>query len=98
MDELDFGFGLEAGIDVDFDVPDGNTALVGAASDGVDDRISLSAFAFDGGSQSRAFLESGGNRTESISVAAGETTLTSALAGEGLALGVAFSANDDAMM
>jgi hypothetical protein len=98
MDELDFAFRLEAGIEVDFDVPDGNTALVGAASDGVDDDISLFAFAFDGGSESRASLESGANSTEAISLAAGETTLTSALAGEGLALGVAFSANDDAMM
>jgi hypothetical protein len=96
MDELSFGFGLRGRVNLDFEVPDGNTALVGAVGDGIDDDIELFAFAFDGGSESRAFLESGGNRSDVVSTALGDTTLTTGLAGEGLAIGVAYSANDDA--
>ena len=86
-----FEFGLEGSIDLDFNVPDGNTALVG----GVGEEVFLFAAADEDSSFSLAAQESEESSTFVVSTAEGDTTLTTGLAGPGFGIGVAFSENED---
>jgi hypothetical protein len=87
MDELAFGFGLDGIINLDFDIPEGNTALVGGAGDSI---ALLAATTGDSSVSSATAIT--GNLLSSVATAAeGEDTLTTALAIPGFALGVAFT-------
>jgi serralysin len=80
-------FGSEGDIDIDFDNPPGNIALVVGAGDS----IALLA-ATTGGSSVSSATAITGNLLSSVATAAeGENTLTTALAIPGFALGVAFT-------
>jgi hypothetical protein len=87
MNESAFGFGLDGMINLDFDIPEGNTGLVG----GVGDSIVLLAATTDNSSVSSATSITENLLSSVTTAAEGENTLTTALATPGFALGVAFT-------